>query len=372
MPTGAAKRKKASKGSVQIKVSHDRLQLVFTFGGKRHYLSTGFSDTPTNRKLAEMKARQIELDLLSGNFDSTLTKYQPQSVLSALEPVTPISTPKPNLAELWEKYTEFKRPSLSPNTLAKEIATVRRCIELHLPSQSLDQAIEIRDWIVANRNPDAAKRLLIQLCACCDWSIKSELISENPFDGMAREVKLPKSASNKQDKEIDPFTAEEREAIIQAFEKNRYYRHYTPFVSFLFKTGCRPSEAIALQWKHISHDFRMIVFEQSVILSEGGLVCREGLKTQESRRFPANPSLQKLLKDYKPQKCNPNTLVFPSPSGKYIDFHNFRNRAWMTILETLPTIRYRKPYQTRHTFITLALENGLDAKDVARLAGNSP
>lgn len=31
-----------------------------------------------------------------------------------------------------------------------------------------------------------------------------------------------------------------------------------------------------------------------------------------------------------------------------------------------------KPYQTRHTFITLALDNGLDAKDVARLVGNSP
>ena len=35
-------------------------------------------------------------------------------------------------------------------------------------------------------------------------------------------------------------------------------------------------------------------------------------------------------------------------------------------------IEYRKPYQTRHTFITLALDNGLDAKDVARLVGNSP
>lgn len=30
-----------------------------------------------------------------------------------------------------------------------------------------------------------------------------------------------------------------------------------------------------------------------------------------------------------------------------------------------------KRYQTRHAFITLALENGLDAKDAARLVGNS-
>ncbi len=71
--------RKASKGTVQIKTSNDRLQLVFSFGGKRHYLSTGFTDTKANRKLAEMKARQIELDILCNNFDVTLGKYKPQS-----------------------------------------------------------------------------------------------------------------------------------------------------------------------------------------------------------------------------------------------------------------------------------------------------
>ncbi|MDX2231091.1 MAG: DUF3596 domain-containing protein [Leptolyngbyaceae cyanobacterium bins.349] len=59
--------RKASKGSVQIKTSNDRLQLVFSYGGKRHYLSLGFPDTPQNRKRAEMKAREIELDILSGH-----------------------------------------------------------------------------------------------------------------------------------------------------------------------------------------------------------------------------------------------------------------------------------------------------------------
>lgn len=34
--------------------------------------------------------------------------------------------------------------------------------------------------------------------------------------------------------------------------------------------------------------------------------------------------------------------------------------------------RYLPQYNIRHTCITLALKNGLDAKDVARLVGNSP
>jgi integrase len=194
MPANTLQRK-SNRGSVQVKVSHDRLQVVFWFGGKRHYLSAGFSDTPTNRKLAEMKALQIELDIVSGNFDPTLTKYKPASLaVKAPAPIVPKSPLNLELDLLWERYTEFKRPSLSPNTLDKEYATARRCIEQQFPTRSLDQAVLIRDWIVANKPIDAAKRLLT-LLACCTWAQKSRLIAVNPFEGMSAEVKLPKNTS---------------------------------------------------------------------------------------------------------------------------------------------------------------------------------
>jgi integrase len=363
---------RSDKGSVQIKVSNDRLQLVFRFGGKRYYLSTGFTDAPTHRKLAEMKARQIELDMVSGNFDPTLDKYRPPSLVSKAEPITPKITPNFDLSELWDRYMAFKRPIVSPNTFSKEFTTAQRCIDRHLPSRSLTDAVKIRDWIVANKPPNAAKRLLILLAACCEWSLKSGFIDKNPFEGMSAEVKLSKSSAKNEEKENDPFSVEERDAVIAAFAANSWYRHYAPFVTFLFRTGCRPSEAVALQWKHVSQDFSTIGFEEAIITHNGGLMRRKGLKTQESRKFPANGTLRALLGEWRSAEANPDDLIFPSPEGKFIDFHNFRNRAWATVLESLPLIRYRKPYQTRHTFITLALDNGMDAKDVARLVGNSP
>lgn len=110
--------RKASKGTVQIKTSNDRLQLVFSFGGKRHYLSTGFTDSKANRKLAVLKARQIELDILCNNFDTTLAKYKPQSEQIIFTPsLTPVEESYASLADLWD-YTEYKRSSLSPSTLA--------------------------------------------------------------------------------------------------------------------------------------------------------------------------------------------------------------------------------------------------------------
>jgi integrase len=361
---------KANKGTVQIKNSNGRLQLVFSYGSKRHYISLGFTDSKSSRKLAELRAREIELDILSGNFDATLAKYKPEKVPSPSTAVTPITpTPvQPSLAELWEKYTDYKRPQVSQSTIAKDFVKTASHIN-KLPTDDLSEAIAIRNHLVQQLTPNAAKRCLTQFAACCNWAVKSELIAENPFKGMASEIKQPKAQTAEAD--IDPFTAQERDAILAAFAANRYYSPYAPLVKFLFSTGCRPSEAIALQWQHISNDYQLIRFEQAVTVSTKGLAMKQGLKTQEKRRFPCNASLRAFLKAIKPEQAQPHDLVFPSPEGKYIDFHNFRNRAWQSVLSELK-IRYRKPYQMKHTFITLALENGLEAKDVARLVGNSP
>ena len=97
---------------------------------------------------------------------------------------------------------------------------------------------------------------------------------------------------------------------------------------------------------------------------------RDGLKTQDRRRFPCNAKLKAMLSSIKPEKYSPEGLVFPGFSGKVLNTASFRKTVWKPVLAGLG-VEYRKPYQTRHTFITLALEHGLDAKDVAKLVGNS-
>ncbi|PZU97157.1 MAG: hypothetical protein DCF32_20895 [Leptolyngbya sp.] len=107
---------KASKGSVAIQVSHGRLQLRFRFAGDRKYISLGFADTPRNRKLAEMKVREIELDILAGHFDETLARYKPRKAATKelVEEITP--KPPPTLLELWSQYTSYKASSVKETT----------------------------------------------------------------------------------------------------------------------------------------------------------------------------------------------------------------------------------------------------------------
>ncbi|MEO0535899.1 MAG: DUF3596 domain-containing protein [Cyanobacteria bacterium P01_A01_bin.123] len=377
--SSSSNRRKATKGSVRVKSSNQRLQLVFTYGGRRHYLTLELTDTPLSRRVAEAKAKLIESDITLDRFDVSLAKYKPKSALSTVTPtVTPIAK-QPSLADLWSTFIEFKRPQCSPNTMKYMYGPFSGYVA-KLPTHDLSRAYEIRDYVLKNIPLDSGKRFLTRLSACCELAIKSGVLAQNPFAGMAAEIKLPKSAKAEGLNDIDPFSIAERDAIIHAIETDQFCPHksgfkhscYAPLIKFLFATGCRPSEAVALQWKHISKDFRQITFEQAVIGTDSGKRIRKGLKTQERRKFPCNDKLQNLLRSIEPEDVTIEALVFPSPTGKSVDLNNFRNRTWKTVINGL-NIDYRKLYQTRHTFITHALETGkLDAKDVARLVGNSP
>ncbi|MGB3494958.1 MAG: tyrosine-type recombinase/integrase [Elainellaceae cyanobacterium] len=371
-PTG-----KNSKGTVSIITSHGRLQLRLRQGGKRCCISLGLADGPINRQVAEMKAREIELDILAGHFDQSLSKYKLKSA-EAIKASAESSETMPPLDTLWNQFLQYKQPQCSPSTMHKQYGVQTRYLQ-KLPTYDLSKAVEIRDHIVQNISPISAKRLLIRFSACCKWAVQSGLISENPFQGMASQLSLPKSSGRGGFGEINPFSAEERDLIIQTIQEDKLSSKYSKFklsyyatlVFFLFHTGCRFSEVIGLQAKHISDDNRRITFEQAVVESKDGLVCKKGLKTQERRAFPCNARMQSFLQTIKHKNMTPSELLFPSPHGKWIRSGNFRNRIWKPTLEYL-NLPYRKPYQTRHTFITLALESGLEAKDVARLVGNSP
>lgn len=63
--------------------------------------------------MAEAKAKSIQSDIDLDRFDPTLAKYKHQSVpLTEIE-LTPIYTPKTQLIELWEQYTEFRRTQVA-------------------------------------------------------------------------------------------------------------------------------------------------------------------------------------------------------------------------------------------------------------------
>lgn len=367
---------KGKKGSVQFKNTKGRLQIVFSYpvkvGGKvqnkRFYISTGFDDTPVNRQRVGDIVRMVQRDLDYGEVDLTLERYKPRAAIATVSPIPPIfpnelEGPEVTLDQLWDRYSHFKKPQVSPSTFAKDFPRHRNHIS-RLPSKSLEDAGLIRDSLLENLTPDAAKRCLTQIRACCNWAVEEGLIETNPFLGM--KIRVPKGLS--EDEDINPFTKAERDLIIATLAKDRYYSHYTNYVRFLFFTGARPSEVIGLQWKHVTAS--VIKFRQAVVVSEDGLTLKEGLKTQRKRDFPVTVELRAILDDLPAESRKPTDFLFPSPEGKFIDQHNFSNRAWKAILEK-SKIPYRKSYQCRHTFISLCVEAHINSTVIGRWTGTS-
>jgi hypothetical protein len=142
---------KATKGSVRLKISNNRIQLVFTVVGKRHYLSTGLADTPANRKVAARKAALIEDDIFKEKFDSTLQKYKPQSVPTTVTPIfTPTDEPpKTSLLDLWTRYTEFQREHLEETTILRDYGKIEKRIR-KFPKQFLEDAIDVQTYLLKN------------------------------------------------------------------------------------------------------------------------------------------------------------------------------------------------------------------------------
>lgn len=353
---------RATKGTVSIQSVRDRLRLAWRVDGTRYHLSLGYPDTPRHRAIADLKASEIQRKILFGQFDPNEYKSKPQAKIVQLD----------SIREIWEKFVEFKRTQVKPSTMRSQYRPWSREVK-RFPVDDPTLAVMIRDWLLQNKPLNSAKRILVALNDCFNWAIDSGLYRSNPFAGFAKKIALIKSSRNLET-EIDPFSGNERDLIINLFNLNKYYKHYSHLIQFLFMTGCRPGEAIALQWKHIHRNFLSINFEQVISDTEDGLQVVEGLKTQERREFPCNEALRELLKAIhtKSERLMPGDLVFPSVrSHKWIDWHNFTNRGWKAILSE-SGIKYRNPYQTRHTFITLALQHGMDVVDVAKICGNSP
>lgn len=218
---------KTPAGESKVKVPNGRLQIVFTHQKKRNYLSLGVSDSQANRYYAETVRQWIDTDIRGSRFDQnlfdpTLEKYKR---LATIEPDQP-PTENLTLAELWKRYTDYKRPQLSQTTIAKDFERVRRNIK-KFPLVKLADAVVIRDRLVKNTSPNTAKRVLSKLTSAYNWGILSNLVNSNPFTGMSADI----ISVNKSDGgDTNAFTSEERNSIFQRFKDNG--SHYASLVEF--------------------------------------------------------------------------------------------------------------------------------------------
>jgi integrase len=343
-----------AKNKVRVESLRGNLRLRWSHQGERYCLSLGLYDSPLARKVAEGKVNTIELDLTTENFDPSLKKYQTQSA-DASKGCTITAV------ELFDRF--MKQRAVDSRTLEKYSAVATK-MRKHFQGQSAEigseAADEFREWLGGSLAPISQKEYIGTIATCWNWAVKQDLLSSSPWGEVLKRVKVPPKQRPR------PFTKPEITTILAGFRDSRYYRHYTDFVTFLFSSGCRTGEAIGLRWSHLSEDCGKVWIGESVTRG-----VRKSTKTNRDREFRLTDSLRAMLLKRRPEDCRPDDLVFPSPKGGPIDDHNFRNRAWVTVLKAAG-VTYRKPYNTRHTFISHALAQGMNPMAIAQTTGHDP
>jgi len=199
---------------------------------------------------------------------------------------------------------------------------------------------------------------LIPLRGVLAFAVKDGAISKNPADGIENaKVQKPQP---------DPFEQSEVELIIEDLAANAHPQIANYFAAAFFG-GFRPSEQIAIQWKDVDFKRRCVRVQRAVVRGK----AKDSTKTYVARDVELTARAWAAFEAQRRHTQLAGRQVFWNPTtGQAWHDIQMQWRYWGASLKRLG-IRYREPYQTRHTFATLALMAGSNPAWIARQMGNS-
>lgn len=173
----------------------------------------------------------------------------------------------------------------------------------------------------------------------------------------------------------DPLTLAERDAILGDMTQ-RYDPRVVAYFIFAFYTGMRPEEMIALRWSDV--DFTSGTARVQRVRTFKGSE-RDGSKTHTERDVDLVPQALAAIQAMKPYTFmkrgageDQSADVFENPltDKPWHDERSQRDTFWRPSLKRLG-VRWRRAYNTRHTFATAALMAGVPPAYIAAQLGHS-
>jgi len=265
--------------------------------------------------------------------------------------------------EWWRLYAE---PNLARSTLISyasmwDTHVLPRLGETPLRELTPEMINRFRLELEADGvGPASVRRSLVLLQGvlqrACEWG----RIAANP----AAVVRKPVPARARRIVVLAPERVEEiRQALLGAGR----VRDAT-LVSVLAYAGVRPGEALALGWEHVRG--RTLLVDGAVSL---GVV--EDTKTRRGRTVTLLGPLAQDLAEWRLHAGRPaDGLVFPAHDGEPWSptaYRNWRRRIYVPAAHAVGIERPR-PYDLRHSFVSLLIAEGHNIVEIARQAGHSP
>lgn len=316
--------------------------------------------TPVNLKRAEQHRAAILHAITAGTFDyattfpdssrATLFAHQPgdvKTVEAYLE--TWLEGQRKHLkASTFNGYRKIVDHQLVPWFGDKVLSDVKR----KDVREKLDE-IESGNKTLANIQSVLRKAF--------DDAVEAEIVDSNPLAGW----RYARKEAPKETDEVDPFTAEEQKLILANLDGQG-----RNLIQFALWTGLRTSELVALDWGDIDWVRGQVRVTRALTQAANEA---EATKTTSGRRDvkllgPAREALeaQKAFTLLKGGEVFQN----PRTGERWEGDQPIRKTLWTRAL-TKAGVRYRRPYQTRHTYASMMLSAGEHPMWVARQMGHA-
>ncbi|BAO86001.1 site-specific integrase [Caballeronia cordobensis] len=341
------------------KVSDSSVQISFTYKGVVCRERLQIKPTTAGLKQAERIRAEILLNIERGIFN--YAKAFPESSRAALfaEFKGEIKT----VADYLEAWLERQKKHLKSSTVDGYRKIIEYLLVPHFGKSTLADLTRtgFRDWL--DKMDCTNKRLSnIQSVArkALDDAVQDGLIATNPLYGWTYRKKEPP----KEQDDIDPFDANEQRAIVAALPAQA-----ANMIQFAFWSGLRTSELVALDWSDVDWTKGVIVVRRALTQTADEA---EDTKTKTSRReVKLLPPALAALQTQKAHTFLANAEVFQDPRNHARWTGDSPIRIVWTRGLRKAQVRYRKPYQTRHTYASMMLSAGEHPMWVARQMGHA-
>ncbi len=198
---------------------------------------------------------------------------------------------------------------------------------------------------------------LVPLKAAFKYAKMLDYITTNPCENLQNRKNIKDDP--------DPFDREEIDKITDYFYQTSDWGDYFETAFF---TGLRdPSEIIALPIENI--DFRQGYIRIDRVVSRG--TYKPHTKTRVKRDVFLNPRAEQALRNAKKNHPTGEGPIFRHPlSGNPIMSGEVQNDLWRAALSDLG-VRFRPMKNTRHSYATMLLEEGVDLSVASKEMGHS-
>jgi len=348
------------RGGSGVTPRETSIQVAFTYGGKSHRLTLkagGEKMPPTsaNIKYAERLVAEIRQKIRLGVF--VMAEYFPDEAALNTSSLTAylegwlktVRAPASSKAKYGSASRFWCRSIISEagSTLGdKPVRAIK-------PSD-IKMALAGRADLAGKTVNDYVSVLRMALQAAMD-------------DGLIQSNAATKlEAAESQRKPPDPFTTEEAEAIIAKLRER--FPEDADFAEFRFFTGLRTGELLGLRWSAIDVRSKTMSVTGGRVRGED----REATKTAKVRTVDLNSRAAAVIARQRKRTHAAGQHVFLNPRNglPYDNESEFARQAWMPALKLLQ-MRYRRPYNTRHTYATMMLMAGLTPAYCAAQLGHS-